>query len=109
MSSIVIAINITGALDSEDRDAILRVIAQENVRRLALVPPLPILPSTTAAERRDSYEAILQPRLVAVHAANIEAAVSENAAGTNWQQLRKEWSEATPAQRAAILAFAQAQ
>lgn len=109
MSTIVIAVNITGALDNEDRDAILRVIAIENARRAALPVPLPALPFATAVERRDSYEAILQPRLVAAHAANIEAAVAGNAAGTNWQLLRKEWSEATTAQRAAILAFAQSQ
>jgi len=35
--------------------------------------------------------------------------VSENTSGTEWKQLRKEWSEATPAQRDAILAFAQSQ
>ena len=109
MSTIVISVNVTGALDNEDRDAIMRAITLENVRRAALVPPLPVLPFATAIERRDSYEAILEPRLVAAHAANIAAAVAENASGAGWQQLRKEWSEATPAQRAAILAFAQSQ
>lgn len=109
MSTIVISVGVSGLLDNEDRDAIMRAITLENVRRAALVPPLPVLPSTTVAERRDSYEAILQPRLVAAHAANIAVAVAQNASGTGWQQLRKEWSEATPAQRAAILAFAQSQ
>ena len=109
MSTIVISVGVTGVPDPEDRDAIMRAITLENVRRAALVPPLPALPFATVVERRASYEAILQPRLVAAHAANIAAAVAENTTGTNWQQLRKEWSEATPSQRAAILAFAQSQ
>lgn len=109
MSTIVISVGVTGVPDNEDRDAIIRAITLENVRRASLVPPLPALPFSTVVERRDSYEAILQPRLVAAHAANIQAAITENASGTGWQQLRKEWSEATPVQRAAILAFAQSQ
>ncbi len=109
MSTIVISVGVTGVPDAEDRDAIIRSITLENVRRAALVPPLPALPFATVVERRDSYEAILQPRLVAAHAANIAAAVAENTSGTGWQALKKEWSEATPAQRAAIVAFAQSQ
>jgi len=64
MSTIVISVGVSGLLDNEDRDAIMRAITLENVRRAAQVPPLPALPFATVVERRDSYEAILQPRLV---------------------------------------------
>ena len=94
----------TGTADAEDRVAMDLAIETENTRRAGLTPPLPLLPNTTAVERRTSYAATLLPRVQATHAANIEKAIEVSAATPSFATLRKSWSQATPAQQAAMIA-----
>jgi hypothetical protein len=39
MSTIAIVVNVTGAIDAEDRGAMLKLISEDNARREGLVPP----------------------------------------------------------------------
>lgn len=102
MSTIVIAAQVTGTADEEDRRAFQFVVDQENARRAALTPPGTPLPASTVAERRTSYELILQPRLVDWHRSNINESDIATLA-----QIRALWPTATDAKRNAALAALQ--
>ncbi len=102
MSTVVIASQVTGIADEEDRRAFRYVVDQENARLAALNPPGTPLPASTVAERRASYELILQPKLVDWHRSNIsESDVATLAA------VRALWPTATDAKRNAALAALQ--
>jgi hypothetical protein len=101
MSTLGIAAQVTGTADAEDRLAMDLAIAQDNTRRTQTGRPLlSVLP----ADRRASYEATLTPLLVAKHQAAIERSVKKEADDAAFKALRKAWSQATPAQRAAARA-----
>jgi hypothetical protein len=104
MSTIVIACQVTGQIDKEDRAAMILAIDAENVRRAGLIPALPSLPKGTVPEIRSSYEAIYTPLLVASHASRVEQAVEAAANTPSFKTVRKAWSQATAAQQAAALA-----
>lgn len=99
MSTIVIAVQVTGTADQADRRAMDLEIARENARRAALIPPGTPLPNSTTAEKRASYEICLAPKLVGNHQANI---VESNVA--TLAELRTAWNSATDQQRNAALA-----
>jgi hypothetical protein len=101
MSTVVIACQVSGTADAEDRLAMDLAIANENARRTQLGRPLlSVLPG----DRRASYEATLTPLLLAKHQAAIERSVKKEADDAAFKALRKAWSQATPAQRTAARA-----
>jgi len=85
--------------DRDDRDAAMKAIADENVRRAAA--SLPALPSTTALEMKTSYQTIMAARLMVAHLANVEAA---NVSNVTVKQIVDAAKRATDPQRAAMLA-----
>lgn len=101
MSTIVIACQVSGTADAEDRIAMDLAIQMENDRRQATGRPLL---SVAANDRRASYEATLTPLLVAKHRAAIARSVDRAADAQSFRALRKAWSQATPAQQAAARA-----
>lgn len=102
MAVITLAVNATGVADDEDRNAMVYAIEQENIRRAALDPPLSALPSSTAAERRASYETIASGKITGWHQ-------DQMALGTvaSLAQIRELWPTATAAKRNAALAALQ--
>jgi len=99
MAVVVITSNVTGIADEQDRRAMNLLIDQENARRAALVPPGTPLPKSTGAERKASYELLLNERLAAMHASYIEQAGST----ALFRDIRPRWEIATDAQRTACL------
>ena len=99
MSTIVIAVQVTGTADQEDRRAMNLEIGRENARRAALIPPGTPLPNSTVAEKRASYELCLKPKLDGCHQGN----VSDSNVAT-LAELRTAWNSATDQQRNAALA-----
>ena len=99
--------------DTEDRRAMLYLIDSENKRRTALnnaVPPpdplWPMLPTSTAAERKASYETVLNKILVSAHASYIKQAIEVADQDVQFKELRPGWvdaSEATKNQVRALL------
>lgn len=75
--AIAIAANVTGTVGQGDRRAMDAQIAAENARRAALETPGTPLANSTAAERKTSYEAILNARLAEVHASYVSQANSD--------------------------------
>ena len=98
ITTVTITTNIA-TFDRDDRDAAMKAIADENVRRTAA--SLPTLPSSTAAEMRASYQTIMAARLMVAHQANVEAA---NVSNVTVKQIVDAAKRASDAQRAAMLA-----
>jgi len=98
ISTVTITANIA-TFDRDDALAARAVIAQDNVRRAAA--NLPLLPSTTAAEMRASYQTIMAARLMVAHLANVESATVSN---VTVKAIRDAALVATDAQRTAALA-----
>ena len=96
-----IAITLT-SINARDAQTAQFIIAQENARRAALVPPIAALPSGTAAELRASYEAHLASLVAAAHASYGVQEAEAN--GPNNAAIRAAFMGATPAQRTAALA-----
>lgn len=123
MATAILTANIV-TLDADDRRAALFAIAAENVNRtninqsnvftnqrlLANIPPLPIiadlpmLPFSTGAEIRASYEICLAKVVIDHHKAKITEATEAAATSANLATLKPLWADATPAKRAAALA-----
>lgn len=69
--------NVSGSMDTADKRAAEYVIGLENTRRASLTPPGTSLTFSTAAERKASYEAVLNMRLAEVHASYVQQAETE--------------------------------
>lgn len=108
MTTLVIATNVSNP-DAEDRRAMNKIIAdenafitRENARLAALVPPgtpIPILPNSTPAERKTSYEYCLNKFLKSAHGSYIKLATAEADLDPTFQSLKPYWQDATPAKR----------
>jgi hypothetical protein len=95
MSTLAITVNVSNP-DEEDRRAMDLIIARENERRAALVPPGTPLPNSTAAERKSSYESLIAPMLLDAHKAFIR-----EAGDLSFRNMKARWDIATDAQRIA--------
>ena len=121
MTTISFTTNITGTPDAEDRRAMVMIINDENARRTEFnaqatlfnntVPPpatpralLTLLPLSTAAERRTSYEIVLAMRVAEVHENYIRQASERVENDVAFKDLRPLWADATPAKKAAAIA-----
>lgn len=105
MTTIAIAANVSGTADTEDRQAIILAITQENERRT--FAGIALLPFSTAAERKTSYETISAAYLTDFHKGNIALAVAATNADTQFSSLKPLWLEATPQKKAAAVAALQ--
>jgi hypothetical protein len=103
MSTLTLAAQVQNP-DSEDRRAMEWLIDQENLRRIALDPPLATLPKSTAAERKASYEIILAAELAAIHVNMIARANDSVLSDPAFATLKPLWKDATPAQKSAAVA-----
>lgn len=102
MPAITITVQVAGTADEFDRRAMIFAIDKENARRQSLATPenpAVLLPKSTAAERRASYEAVMSYMDTLVHVQNI----SESDVAT-LADVRARWPYATDAQRNAVLA-----
>jgi hypothetical protein len=72
--ALTITANATGTIDPNERRAIEMLAEIENARRAALDPPGTPLLVDTAANRKTTYETILQARLAEIHASYISQA-----------------------------------
>jgi multidrug efflux pump subunit AcrB len=124
MTAITITTNVVGAPDADDRRAMMFVIAkdneriarinatitQENARRAALNPPeqalplLPVLPSSTGAERKSSYESVLNATILRAHESYVTQAAAAVEQDPAFKDIRPLWADATPAKKAAAIA-----
>jgi hypothetical protein len=99
MAAITIATNVSGTPDELDRRAMNLAIAQENERRAASNPPIAQLPNSTGAERKTSYETILNQQLTAAH----DALVTQAGEVALFRDVKPLWQAATDAKRAAAI------
>lgn len=97
--AVAIAANVTGTVDQGDRRAMDAQIAAENARRAALQPPGNPLANSTAAERKASYEVVLNARIAEVHASYVSQA---NVDFADVKAIRQALPNATDSQLAAI-------
>jgi hypothetical protein len=124
MTTQILTVNVSGIADSEDRRTQLFMInlensrrtkanveiADENARRAVMNPPeaaLPmfsLLPFSTGAERRISYETILSETIRKAHLSYLGRANESAGEDVAFRDLRIPWSDATPQQRAAATA-----
>ena len=98
-----ITTNITGTANELDRRGARLMVARENARRAALVPPGTVLPVGNDAQLAASYRSVLDALLAVSHASYVEQASQES-----YGNARAIWDAATDAQRAAALAALQA-
>ncbi len=85
--------------DNEDRTAFKYVVDVENARRAAANPPEPLLPNSTALERKNSAELIYAQRMLEVHRSYIQQADT-----ITKQEFLAALANAPEAKRAAALA-----
>lgn len=97
--AIAIAANVTGTVDQGDKRAMDAQITAENARRAALETPGTPLANSTAAERKASYEVVLNARLAEVHASYVAQAGIDAA---DVRAIRQALPNATDAQLTAI-------
>lgn len=109
MTVLTFTVNVVGTPDAEDKRAMLAVIDAENARRTALnnavPPPNPLwtlLPKSTAAERKSSYETMMIVRMAQMHTKYIRQATDDVDTDTRWRILRAYWKDATEAQKDAV-------
>lgn len=105
MTTLVISANVTGAADLEDRRAMTLILDAENARRTAANETL--LPVSTAAERRTSYEIMLTQRMREVHAKYIKQSEAIADSDATFRDVRNLWPDATPQKKAAAIAALQ--
>lgn len=79
------------------------VIDTENVRRAALVPPLPALPKDTGPNRRTSYQTAITPFAVAFHAQKVAEYKATRRQNATARQIKEALATATNAQLTAAL------
>lgn len=124
MTAITFAVQFTGSPDADDRRASLLILNEENARLTAYnveatafnatnpppVTPRPLLtllPVSTGAERKSSYETMLAVRITQVHEKYIKQATELVNADTTFQDLRPLWADANSTKKAAAVAALQ--
>ncbi len=124
MTTVTHSYNTLGAVDADDKRAMLFVIGIENTKRQSEIdrltalnntvpPPNPLhviptlLPLGTGNERKSSYESIFVLRIAEVHASYIQQANTQAESDVAFKDLRPLWVDATPAKKAAALAALQ--
>lgn len=78
--NVALSVSGSGALDTEDRRAALMVIQRRNSLIADAIPPIPPLPTGTAAEIRASYITLLNDHMNAFHANNVAQSKTPEAA-----------------------------
>ena len=101
MAITLTGLDFTGSPDDYDKDAANLIVDQENERRAALDPPLPLLPKATGAQLKSSYLIVLTDIVTAAHASYTSQAAEAQAGQANIREL---WLAATNAQRAPAIA-----
>lgn len=105
MSTVSVTVNVAGAADAEDRQAMIAAITRENEMRAAA--GLSALPFSTAAERKASVEAIYADRVRSIHSQWIAEAVASLEQVATFRQLKTLYLDANEAKRQAAIAALQ--